>query len=284
MLVAPAPAVERAIGMAELNGLYFDAIAGEYDDWLYGVHRRVAACAADLAAPMPGDLVLDVGCGTGLLSTMVAHEVGPRGRVVAVDSSDGMLQIARRHPLPNLSWFQAVVEGPLWFQDGSFDLIGFCDSLTYIEDPRTVLGEAHRMLRDRGRVVLAVPCRSLLTQAQEQSRQVLDRTLQALPVTLPRPHAHLSLLGEPELLQQLLAQVGFRRTVFRTFVTGVRATSSEEWLELERMSGPRAHALLSTVGRPLLRRLAGQMDWAMRRLGEDAFRHHQAFTLMVAWR
>jgi ubiquinone/menaquinone biosynthesis C-methylase UbiE len=270
--------------MAELNGLFFDSIAEEYDDWLYGVHRRVAACAVELAGSLPGDRVLDVGCGTGLLSRLLAHDVAPEGRVVGVDSSEGMLGVARRQPVPGLTYFHAAVEGSLWFQDGSFDVISLCDSLPYLEDPRTVLQEAYRMLRDGGRLLLAVPRRSLLTEAQELSRRVLERALQAQPMTLPRPHAHHSLLGEPDLLEQLLAQVGFKRRVFRTFVTGVRVTSSEEWLEVERMSSPRAHILLSTVGTPILRRLSDQIDSAMRRLDEDGYRHHQAFSLVVARR
>ncbi len=45
-----------------------------------------------LAAPVPGDTVLDLACGTGLVALKVVEAVGPQGRVVGMDLSDGMLQ------------------------------------------------------------------------------------------------------------------------------------------------------------------------------------------------
>src|SRR5262245_6446130 len=57
-----------------------------------------APLAEDLlnrAAPRPGEWVLDVACGTGIVARRAARRVGPMGRVVGVDPNPGMLAVAR---------------------------------------------------------------------------------------------------------------------------------------------------------------------------------------------
>ncbi|HEX4211764.1 MAG TPA: methyltransferase domain-containing protein [Candidatus Dormibacteraeota bacterium] len=270
--------------MADLNRNFFDALARTYDVWLDGLHRRVALTLAEMVQPGPGESVLDVGCGTGLFSHPVARAVGPTGHVVAIDAAASMLDMARRSPSPNTSYFHATVDGPLWFRDGAFGLIAFCDSLTYLASPRQALQEAARMLAPGGRLALAVPCRSLATAAQETSRRVLERALQRQPLTVPPPHGPNSLLGEPDHLLRALNDVGLDRCVFRTFVSGQRASSSEDWLDIEQTSSPRAYVLLSSIGPVMQRTLADRIDEEMERLGDERYRHHQAYTLAVAWR
>lgn len=58
-------------------------------------HPPLARKLLSLAAPVPGETVLDVACGTGLVALMAAQAVGPGGRVVGVDLSQGMLQQVR---------------------------------------------------------------------------------------------------------------------------------------------------------------------------------------------
>lgn len=284
MVTAHAPHLPPAIRLADVNALFFDAIADGYEDWLHGVHRKVATRLVEMATPALGEFALDVGCGTGLATNGVAEEVGPAGRVVGVDVSAAMLALARDRALPNVSLYHGSADGPLWFRDGAFDLIVLCDSLTFLEEPRVALEEAYRMLRPAGRLALAVPRRSLATQAQELSRQVIERMLQTQPLTLPRARASNSLLGEPELLGTTLAATGFRPEISTTLVTGALASSSDQWLEIEGYGSPRAHILLSVAGPSMRRRLADEMDRVMRRQTDDMFRYHQAFTLVVATR
>lgn len=74
----------------------YTKFAGWYDvlsaEPVYAAGRRVAIPALGLR---PGDRVLDVGCGTGLNVPALASAVGPTGRVVGVDRSPEMLQVAR---------------------------------------------------------------------------------------------------------------------------------------------------------------------------------------------
>lgn len=284
MVTALASGVEHAISASDVNLQFFEAAAAEYDEWLHGAHGRLAARLALMAAPAPGESVLDVGAGTGLFANLAARAVGTRGEVVGVDESAAMLELARARAPSNASYFRASAERPLWFREEAFDLIAFCDSLTYFQSPRRLLTDAFRMLRPGGRLAVAVPCRSLNTRAQEVSRLVVERVLRTQPLTLPRPHPQLSLMGEPLRLGRLLLDAGFLPREVSTFITGVRARSSGEWLEIQRLSGPRPFVLLSSIGPAMQLRVAEQMEWGMKRAGSDAFRHHEAFTLAIAAR
>jgi len=54
-----------------------------------------APILVDLARPRPGERVLDVACGTGIVARIAAARVGPTGSVVGVDLNPGMLSVAR---------------------------------------------------------------------------------------------------------------------------------------------------------------------------------------------
>src|ERR1700737_5076539 len=88
---------------AESVRAMFDRIAGRYDlvntvlsGGIDGSWRRRAARATGLTQ---GGSALDVACGSGKLTAMLARIAGPKGRVVGVDFSPEMLEVARRdHP------------------------------------------------------------------------------------------------------------------------------------------------------------------------------------------
>jgi len=57
--------------------------------------RGVADAALDLAKPMPGERVLDIGCGSGETNLLLGEAVGPTGKVMGVDISHPLLTVAR---------------------------------------------------------------------------------------------------------------------------------------------------------------------------------------------
>lgn len=57
-------------------------------------YQRYRRDSVDLLAPRRGDVVLDVGCGTGLCFDLLRHRVGPEGRVVGLDGSVPMTELA----------------------------------------------------------------------------------------------------------------------------------------------------------------------------------------------
>jgi ubiquinone/menaquinone biosynthesis methyltransferase len=139
----------------------FDDIAGGYDAvstvlsvaGIRAWHRR----ARRALAVQPGQHVLDVGCGTGSVTRLLARDAGPTGMVVGLDPSPGMLKAARRvAPEPGaapIRWVEGYGES-LPFPDASFDRVTAQFSLRNMADWRRGLAEMRRVLRPGGRLVL----------------------------------------------------------------------------------------------------------------------------------
>ncbi len=109
---------------------------------------------ADAARIRPGQRVLDVACGTGVLAREALSITGPTGRVAGVDPSPGMLGVARQLS-PTVDWRQGVAEA-LPFADESFDVVVSQFGLMFFEDRSESLRQALRVLRPKGRLAYAV--------------------------------------------------------------------------------------------------------------------------------
>jgi SAM-dependent methyltransferase len=132
-----------------------DAYARHWHAPLAGVHGELLAMA-DLNA---GEAVLDVACGTGVVSLAAARAVGPAGRVLGVDIADAMVQAAeqRAHGLGlSQARFARMEAEQLALPDACFDVALCALGLMYLPDPQAALRELHRVLRPGGRAVLAV--------------------------------------------------------------------------------------------------------------------------------
>jgi len=112
-----------------------------------------------MAALQPGERVLDIACGTGLVTFRAADLVGATGRVVATDISQKMVdftaQEAKRRGLSHVECMRMGAE-TLAFPDGSFDAVLCALGLMYVPDVAAALGEMGRVLTPGGRAVAAV--------------------------------------------------------------------------------------------------------------------------------
>jgi SAM-dependent methyltransferase len=113
-----------------------------------------ASKVADAAQIRPGQRVLDVACGTGILGREVTSRTGPTGVVAGLDPSPAMLQVAKRLA-PTVEWRQGVAES-LPFPDQSFDAVASQFGLMFFNDRREALCEALRVLVPEGRLAVAV--------------------------------------------------------------------------------------------------------------------------------
>jgi ubiquinone/menaquinone biosynthesis C-methylase UbiE len=101
--------------------------------------------------PFPADAhVLEVGCGTGVLTRLIARWPGV-GTVVGVDPAPSLLDKARdiAAHLPNVT-FQEADGRSLPFDDDAFDVVIFDSALSHIPSPERALDEAFRVLRRQG--------------------------------------------------------------------------------------------------------------------------------------
>jgi len=139
---------------------YWNDYAGE--SWarnaggLEGLNAALGARALDVAAAQPGEHVIDVGCGTGATTLALAEQVGPTGRVLGMDLSSPMIEVARQlRAEAGMRWvgfMEADVETAALVAD-SFDLAFSRMCLMLLDDPvrgaRTIAGA----LRHGGRLV-----------------------------------------------------------------------------------------------------------------------------------
>jgi demethylmenaquinone methyltransferase/2-methoxy-6-polyprenyl-1,4-benzoquinol methylase len=112
-----------------------------------GWYRRQALARAGLG---PGAAVLDVGFGTGLLAREALRLIGPRGSLIGVDPSEGML--AQSH-LPGVQLLSGTAEA-LPVADASVDFVTLGYALRHIGDVQAACREFHRVLRPGGTVLL----------------------------------------------------------------------------------------------------------------------------------
>ena len=150
----------------------------------------------------PGDVVADIGAGTGYFTLPMARMVGEGGRVLAVDIQPEMLAIIERSMRQedqfNIDMILATESDPR-LPAGEVDVVLLVDAYHEFSHPREVMQAVAASLSDRGRVVLVeyrgeddlVPIKPLHKMTVEQARRelaVADLSLQDLKDDLPWQH------------------------------------------------------------------------------------------------
>jgi len=219
-----------------------------------------ARVLVDAVAPQPGEQVLDVATGTGVVARACAQRVGPSGRVLAIDHEDGMLALARQADVPEAAHidYRRAEAAQLKVEDQSFDVVTCQQGLQFFSDRLAALREMHRALRARGRLAVAVW--ATLDECP------IYRALHAIACeVLPRETAQLIELpfsfGGPDALKGALAQAGF---------LAVRVERRELPLVLE---GGFAQALAVFQATPVGPAIAALPDEARVRMVAAAERH-----------
>ncbi len=122
----------------------------------FGLGPRMRKQAVELAGIQPGFKVLDLGCGPGVSSVIIAKKLG-RGELFCLDASDRMLKEAKNKLLPYKGVNKKFIKGffeELPFPNSSFDVVfasySFRDSLNKLR----VLQAIHRVLKENGTVVI----------------------------------------------------------------------------------------------------------------------------------
>ena len=131
----------------------------DYAPMLTAYHRTHAAELRTMVGDLPvraGDCVLDMPCGDGAYTVLLAEKVGSSGNVFGVDLSACYLKLARaradQSPEAARIRFQAGDIASLPFDDNTFDLIWCAQSMYSLPDPLGALRELRRVVRPGGTV------------------------------------------------------------------------------------------------------------------------------------
>jgi ubiquinone/menaquinone biosynthesis C-methylase UbiE len=109
----------------------------------------------EAAGVRPGQRVLDVACGTGIVARTAAPRVGTAGSVTGVDINEAMLSVARRVS-PDLEWRQGDAAA-LPFEDAGFDVVLSQMAMMFFPDPAAALREMARVVQPPGTVAILIP-------------------------------------------------------------------------------------------------------------------------------
>lgn len=156
-----------------------------------------------------GDRVLDVACGTGIVSRLAAPIVGSSGRVVGADFNAGMLDVARKMQPAHgatIEWQQADA-GALPLGSGEFDVVLCQQGMQFFPDKLGALKEMNRVLSQGGRAALSVWRSTEHSPFNKAQTAVLIKHLG--PDVESMSVAPFS-LGEKEELRSLMHAAGFK--------------------------------------------------------------------------
>lgn len=177
---------------ADAQDLY-DARGESYDN---SHHPRFARHMVELIQPKPGEHVLDLACGTGLVSYPALIAVGSAGSVIGVDISSGMLAQAEakkyQHALRNAAFYQHSItdlDNLDILKGKQFDIITCCSALVLLEHPTQALKHWVPFLKPGGRLIVDVTHPQNLTSGVifEKVGQILGRPLPWYRLAFQKP-------------------------------------------------------------------------------------------------
>lgn len=155
---------------------------------------------------VPGERVLDVACGTGIVARLALEAVGPQGQVTGLDMNPAMLAVAKSaEATGRVRWIEGSAQA-LPFDDASFDVVLCQHGLQFFPDRQQALGEMRRVLVPGGRALVMVlqsldrhaVFQSLMTAVASELGQPLAEV--AIPFAVP----------EAATLELLSGSAGFR--------------------------------------------------------------------------
>jgi ubiquinone/menaquinone biosynthesis C-methylase UbiE len=201
-----------------------------------------APMVCDLAGVAPGQSVLDVACGTGIVTRTAADRVGSEGEVVGLDLNEAMLTVARR-VRPDLTWRQGDAAA-LPFADGSFDAVLCQMALMFFPDRPAALTEMARVVVPGGSVALVVPGR---LESQAAFAPLFDIVVRYAGEEARSLLSTYFVCGDLEELAALTASAGLEVTVARTELGTYRAPSVDGFVTTEVESTPLAQRITDDV-------------------------------------
>ena len=212
------------------------------------------------ANPHPGERVLDVACGTGIVARQIAPRVGPQGIIIRLDLDPDKIDVARavaKQAGLAIEWKTGPAE-QLPFPDDSFDLIICQFGLMFFSDRHAALLEMFRVLRSDGRVVLSVwqglDRHPFYQTLDDVSRQRLGKSSVGAVFSL----------GDADEVRKLLTNASFQEIEIKAMSITARYPNPQEFLaweiDVDPAETPALHNLDAEAQKAILVSLHAEMQ------------------------
>lgn len=196
--------------------------------WVPVVHGPFAADLVERVQPRPGERVLDVACGTGVVARTIARRLAGNGSISGLDINPMMLDVARNTAADEghaIDWREGSAEA-LPFDDASFDLVVLQQALQLVPDKAAAVAEMFRVLVPGGRVAVSAWTTIERNPVDQIVAEAFDRHIGARILDV------LFSLGEPETFASLFAAAGFEDIDVQPVSIPARYPSAAEYVEL----------------------------------------------------
>ncbi len=223
--------------------VYGDRFGGSAADnyeryFVPAIGAPLAADLVDAAALRPGERVLDVACGTGVVTRLAAERVGEHGRVAGSDVNPAMLDVARAsRPEAQIEWHEASAES-MPHADESFDVVLCQMGLQFVANKLAALREMRRVLVVGGRAVLNVPGPApapMSAFADALARRVTPEIASFVHLVFS--------LHDADELRDMMGSAGFRDVDVRQATKALRVPPPEQFMWQYVHSTPMAAAI-----------------------------------------
>ena len=200
-----------------------------YERWLVRpLFLPWAEITLDELGLSPGDRVLDLACGTGIVARLAKERLGDTGYVVGVDISPDMLAVARV-VAPGVDWREGSASA-LPLGDGEqFDVFVCQQGLQFFPDKPAAAAEMRRALVTRGRLAVATWRSDDEIPFFRELRRVAERHLGAIA---DQRYG----FGDAAPLEKLLTDAGFNDIRARTIARTIRFNDGAKFLQLNTMA------------------------------------------------
>lgn len=211
-----------------------------------------------------GGRVLDVACGTGAVTRLLAERVGQNGRVVGLDFNAGMLAAARAAVTTStIEWMEGnAMDLPL--PNAAFNAVVCQQGLQFFPDKLTALKEMRRVLVPGGRLALAVWRGLEHAPGFRVLQEVLARRIGPEKAALP-PFS----LGEGQMIRSLVSDAGFREVRVRAEIKLTRFRSVEHYVRSVIAGAPTMIGALAEQGPGVLDAIVAEVADATRTYVDD---------------